>query len=167
MGDHFMFEDDQETPNSLVAAFHYPEEKKMLVFEVRHWITNPEDVGGGDGNAIGVIFFGSEGIMVIPSYTSYKTFLGRKREPGPSATGGGDHYANFIDAVRSRRSQDLHAGALEGHLSSALCHLANVAYRTGNTLKFDPATERFVGDEKADALLTREYRKPYVVPEKV
>src|SRR5881628_597618 len=45
MGDHFMFDDDQETPNTQITAFHYPDEKKMLVFEVRHWMSNPEDIG--------------------------------------------------------------------------------------------------------------------------
>jgi predicted dehydrogenase len=168
MGDHFMFDDDQETPNTQIAAFHYPEEKKMLVFEVRHWISNPEDIGGEDGsNAIGVIFYGSEGIMIIPSYTSYKTFLGRKREPGPAGKAGGDHYGNFIDAVRSRKTEDLNANPLEGHLSSSLCHMANIAYRTKKTLEFDPKTEKFLGDSEANALATRNYRKPYVVPDKV
>ena len=55
----------------------------------------------------------------------------------------------------------------EGHLSAALPHMANIAYRVGRQLKFDGKTERFVGDAEADQLLTREYRAPYVVPEKV
>ncbi|PYV15104.1 MAG: gfo/Idh/MocA family oxidoreductase [Acidobacteria bacterium] len=170
MGDHFMFDDDQETPNTQITAFHYPEEKKLLVFEVRHWMTNPEDIGGlnkEDGNAIGVIFYGSEGYMVIPSYTAYKVFLGRKREPGPAGNQGGDHYLNFIEAMRSRKTEDLHANVTEGHLSAALCHLANIAYRTKRTLEFDPKAERFVADDAANAMLTRDYRKPYVVPNKV
>jgi len=167
MGDKFMFEDDQETPNSLIAAYHYPEEKKMLVFEVRHWITNPEDVGGSDGNAIGVIFYGSEGILIIPSYDTYKVFLGKKREPGPAAKAGGDHYANFIEAVRERKPAMLNAPVEEGHLSAALCHLGNIAYRTRKTLEFDPKAERFVGDGQANAMLTRNYRPPYVVPDDV
>jgi len=167
MGDKFMFEDDQETPNCQITAFHYPDEKKMLVFEVRHWITNTEDIGGSDGNAIGVIFFGSEGIMIVPSYTSYKTFLGRKREPGPANNAGGDHYANFIEAVRERKPELLHANVTEGHLSAALCHLANVAYRTKKTLEFDPKTEKFIGDEGANAMVIRRYRDPYIVPKNV
>jgi len=73
MGHHFMFDDDQETPNTMVSTFWYPKEKKMLVFEVRHWITNHEDiVGSGGGNSIGVIFYGSKGYMVIPSYSKYQ-----------------------------------------------------------------------------------------------
>jgi predicted dehydrogenase len=159
MGGHFMFNDDQETPNTQIATFDYPEEKKMLVFEVRHWFTNDEQ-----GTNVGVLFYGSEGYMVIPSYSKYETFLGRKREPGPSANRGGDHFANFIQAVRSRDATSLHAEIEEGHLSSTLCHLANVSYRLGRTLLFDPAKETFAGDEEACALLTRDYRAPYTLP---
>ena len=134
---------------------------------MRHWITNPEDVGGSDGNAIGVIFYGSEGILIIPSYDTYKVFLGKKREPGPAAKAGGDHYANFIEAVRERKPAMLNAPVEEGHLSAALCHLGNIAYRTRKTLEFDPKAERFVGDGQANAMLTRNYRPPYVVPDDV
>ena len=161
MGGHFLFDDDQETPNVQIATFSYPEEKKMLVFEVRHWITNAEDMG--KGGPVGNICSGSEGIMVIPSYSSYKVFLGKNLEPGPSGDGGGDHYANFIEAVRSRDSSKLHAEIEEGHKSSALCHLANIAYRVGRTLEFDPAAEKIVGDTEASSLLTRNYREPFVI----
>ena len=78
-----------------------------------------------------------------------------------------DHVANWIAAVRSRKPGDLNAEIEEGHLSSTLCHLANIAYRTGRTLTFDPQAERFPGDEAANALLTRPYRPPYVVPQQV
>ena len=166
MGDHFMFNDDQETPNTLLATFHYPSEKKMLVFEVRHWITNAEDMGD-EGNSIGVIFYGTEGIMIIPSYGSYKTFLGKNREPGPSSEARGDHYGNFVEAVRSRRTEDLHANVEEGHQSASLCHLANIAYRTGQTVTFDPVTETFPADRQANTHLSRSYRAPYGVPDRV
>ena len=169
MGAHFMFDDDWETPNTMIASFFYPDEGahgKMLMFEVRHWITNHEgDIGQGEDNTVGVLFYGSEGYMVIPSYSGYRTFLGRKREPGPSRNAGGDHYANFIGAVRSRKAEDLNAEIEEGHLSAALCHLANVGYRLNRTIEFDPATETIPGD--AEAMLTRNYRAPFVVPEKV
>jgi len=123
-------------------------------------------------NVVGVIFIGTEGYMILPDYTSYYTFLGRERTPGPRSVGAGDianlpHLANFLQAVRSRKPADLAADARQLHLSSALPHLANIAYRTGRMLRFDPQTERFVRDEEANRLLTRQYRKPYVVPEKV
>jgi len=79
----------------------------------------------------------------------------------------GPHYRNFVDAIRKNDAKVLTCGIEEGHLSSALPHMANIAYRLGRTLKFDGKTEKFVGDAEADKLLTREYRAPYVIPEKV
>ena len=161
MGGHYMFKDDQETPNTMVATFNYPDENKLLVFEVRHWMTNQEE-----GATIGILFYGSEGYMVIPSYDSYRTFLGRDREPGPAGRRGGDHYKNFAEAVRSRDEKKLNAPIEEGHISSALCHLANASYRLGRSFDFDPATETS-SDDDVNALLTRQYRSPFVVPASV
>ena len=73
--------------------------------------------------------------------------------------GGGDdedeeprHFQNFIECVRSRQAAKLTAPLEEGHLSTTLCHLGNISYRLGRSVKFDGATERFVGDEEADLL---------------
>lgn len=167
-GDHFMFDDDQQTPNSMITTFRFPGTKKLLQFEVRHWITPPEaGMGEGDGNIVGNIFYGSEGYMVMPSYSSYQVFLGRKREPQPIVSKGGDHWKNFIDAVISRKREDLNAPYEDVRMSAALCHLANISYRMGESLKFDPEKERFKGNRKANKLLTRVYRKGFVVPERV
>ena len=54
----------------------------------------------------------------------------------------------------------------DGHFSTSLCHLGTISYRVGRSVTFDGATERFVGDEAADKLLTRAYRAPYVLPGK-
>jgi len=161
-GGHFMFDDDQQTPNTLVCVYQYPEQNKMLVFETRHWITNHEDYGSGASNAVGVTFFGAEGYMQV-YYFGYRTFLGRNREPGPTATAGSNEYERFIAGVRSRNPDDLGVEIEDGHLSSSLCHLGNIAYRLGRTVNFDPQTETFPGDEQANAMLSRDYRKPYVV----
>ncbi len=77
------------------------------------------------------------------------------------------HFENFIECVRSRKREELYCDIAEGHMSAALCHLANISFRTGRKLQFDPNTERFVGDEEANRYLRRAYRKPYVLPEKV
>jgi predicted dehydrogenase len=168
MGSKFMFEDDQETPNTLLTSYFYPDTNQMLVFEVRHWITNHEgDLGWGspDTNNVGTIFYGTEGYMTL-KYFNYKTFLGKMREPGPSHKDEwGDHFENFITAMRSRKIGDLTAEIEEGHISSAMCHLANIAYLVGDRLEFDPKRERFANSEKANKLLTRDYREPYVVPQ--
>jgi hypothetical protein len=69
--------------------------------------------------------------------------------------------------VKSRDRAGLHCEIEDGHLSTSLCHLANIAYRTKRKLVFDPKTETFPGDEEANGWLRRTYREPYVVPENV
>ncbi len=164
-GGHFMFDDDQETPNTLVCIYEYPEEKKMLTFETRHWITNQEGYGKSpSSNAVGATFYGSEGYMQV-YYFGYRTFLGKNREAGPGREEASNEYERFIAGVRSRKAEDLGVEIEDGFLSSSLCHLGNIAYRLGRTVNFDPTTETFPGDAEANAMLTRDYRKPYVVPE--
>ena len=78
-----------------------------------------------------------------------------------------EHYANFITALRAGKPELMNADITEGHLSAGLCHLANISYRLGRELRFDPKTERFVGDEEANRLLDRQYRKGFEVSAKV
>ena len=73
------------------------------------------------------------------------------------------HMKNFLSACRSRNYKELHADVQVGATSAAFCHLANISYRTGHTLKWDDAAKHFVDDPAADALMTRNYRAPYVV----
>jgi len=71
---------------------------------------------------------------------------------------------NFIDAIRANDPKILTCDILEGHLSSTLPHLANIAYRVGDTVRFDPKTETIKDNKKANDLLTREYRKGFEIP---
>ena len=174
IGGHFMFDDDQQTPNTMVANFEFDEggKKKMLVFEVRHWMTNHEaGIGEGgkkkDSNTVGNTFYGSKGYLAIDGYGQYKTWLGREQEPGPSRAEGGNNWANFIEAVRSRKQSDLNAPIEEGYMSTVLVHLANISYRLGRTLEFDAQNLSCKGDPEATGMFTRQYRAPFVVPEKV
>jgi predicted dehydrogenase len=174
VGGHFMFDDDQQTPNTMVANFEFDEggKKKMLVFEVRHWISNHEaGIGEGgkrkDSNTVGNTFYGSKGYLAIDGYGQYKTWLGRDQEPGPSKTEDGNNWANFIEAVRSRKQSDLNAPIEEGYMSTVLVHLANISYRLGRTLEFDAQNLTCKGDPEATRMFTRQYRAPFVVPEKV
>ena len=201
-GGHFMFDDDQETPNVLNATYYFEGadgKRKLMEVEVRHWITNHEaEIGTGaygktevpaagltastprpgsqkralgpqdaKTNTIGNIFYGSNGYLGIDGYDAYKTWLTNQAEPGPSGKAAGDHFANFIDCVRSRRAEDIHCPIEEGHLSTTLVHLANASYRLGRTLKFDPVQEQVIDDEEANRMLRGTYRAPYVVPEEV
>ncbi|HBY63055.1 MAG TPA: gfo/Idh/MocA family oxidoreductase [Solibacterales bacterium] len=161
MGGKFLFDDDKETPEVLTTLFHYPAQGKLIQFEVRPWYTNAED-----GVSVGNIFYGSEGYMTVNGYHTYQVYQGPKKEKGPGRKEEGDHYANFIKAVRSRKTSDQNGPVETAHLSSALAHLGNIAYRLDRVLKFDPATERFPGDEQANRMLTRKYRAPYTISEK-
>ncbi|GMU93462.1 MAG: dehydrogenase [Candidatus Hydrogenedentota bacterium] len=164
MGGKFLYDDDKETPNQIVSSFYYPEAGpmgRMIVFEVRPF--RPPQTNDEAGAAVGNLFYGSDGWMVIDSYSRYKTFLGPKGEPGPSRDEGGDHFGNFLEAVKTRDESKLAAPIIEGHYSSALCHLGLVSARLGRSFDFDPANERAVNDDEVNALLTRDYREPFVV----
>jgi len=173
MGGHFMFDDDQETANTQMCLYEFPnpngggDKKCMLQFEVRHWITNNEAGLDKADNIIGNLFYGSEGYLAINLGGKWRTYLGKQREPGPSGEGGGSMFENFVGCIRSRNRAQLDGDISEGHLSCALIHHANTSYRLGRTLDFDPRTERYIGDTEANAMLTRDYRVPFVVTEKV
>jgi predicted dehydrogenase len=168
IGGKFMFDDDQETPNTCSATYEFNVngKSKMMVFEVRHWYSNHEAGISGErpGNTIGNTFYGSKGYLVIDNYNKYYSFLGPKQEPGPARTASDNHFANFISAVRSRKRTDLNAEIEEGALSCILVHLANISYRLGRTLHWDEKTWTVKNDPEANQMLTRDYRAPYVVP---
>ena len=71
---------------------------------------------------------------------------------------------DFVDAIRAGDESMLNCNILDGHLSSTLPHLANIAYRVKRQINFDGKTERIPDDKDADALLTREYRKGFDIP---
>lgn len=178
IGSHVLFDDDQETPNLLNCAFEFNDggEKKILVYELRNWFSNHEaDIHEFTGYAdqsvkdstVGDIFYGSKGYLAIDGYNKYQTWMGREQAPGPSAKSNGDHFANFIDAVRSRKRDTLNAEIEDGMISAVLVHLGNISYRLGRTLHFDAATYSCTGDAEANRMFTRKYREPFVVPKLV
>jgi predicted dehydrogenase len=172
-GGKLIYDDDQETPNTLLATLRYPD-ASQIVFEVRGLITQGEgDMNPEGSNYIGVIFLGSEGTLTLDSQ-GFKVFLGDDRKLAQQmkytenkywATE--PHVANFLKAVRSRRREDLTCDVAEAYNSAVLVHMANISYRTGRALAFDPAAYDFGADREADALLSRPPRTPYVVPDRV
>ena len=155
----------QETPNTQTAAYRYADDT-MIEMETRGLYTNHE---GSKGQEVGNLFYGSDGWLELGGST-WKAFRGRGKEPFAGSKDGpneGNHWANFTDALRAGKRDGLHCEIHEGHLSTTLCHLANISYRVGRSLTFDGAKEKFVNDAAADAHLRRTYRAPYVVPETV
>jgi predicted dehydrogenase len=201
-GGRLGYEDDGETPNTHVAVLDYGD--SQLIFETRGLKTNDYR-----GARIGNVFHGTEGSVVITSYSGGAAF----DKDGKLVTtfrGGGDHFRNFIDCVRSRKVEEQNGPIEEGHLSSALCHLGNISYRLGERVSFgmsphvfekneagletlarfeqhllengvdrqqsqyvmgrkltiDAKKETFGKDKEANALLFREYRAGFEVPDK-
>ena len=162
------------------------------------------------GSDKGVIVQCERGYVLVPSYIEAIAF-DRDGQVVKQWEGGGKHHENWLSAIHAGDCCKLNADILEGHLSSALCHLANISYRLGNEVPFRPRTEALgdnadayealermeehlsgqglkleemprrvgrklsldveteslVDDSQADAMLTREYRKPFTMPEAV
>jgi predicted dehydrogenase len=168
----------QETPDMQTAMFEYAD-GTILEFGTRGEHTPDEG-----GVRIGNLFFGTKGWLWIEEsgrhWQSYMGPLGAKNEKGPGSaappspaaseeptgltTTEYPHYQNFIDAIRKGDPKILTCDILEGHLSSTLPHLANIAYLVKDTIEFDGKTETIKDNKKANELLTREYRKGFEVP---
>jgi predicted dehydrogenase len=208
LGGRFGYHDQGETANTQISIMDFGD--AQLIFEVRGLKTNDfhgQKVGNiahlEAGTLAGGKFYPKGKTEPVP----LTSIMPLERAPRP----GKGHFGNFIEAVRSRKVEDLNADILEGHYSAALCHLANISYRLGQEvpcdktagafgddkaayetlarmeehlkdngvardglkyrlgrkLAFDAATESFSGDSEANQLLTRAYRAPYVVPDRI
>ncbi len=189
-GGKYAYNDDQETPNTLLASFDYG--GREIVFEVRGLLTGaegapaarrgPRDAAGAAPASpappastpinvmVGNMFYGTDGYMLmsdmgVQAYKgeSSELIMDERPERSPSGDGTSLHMENFLAACRSRNYKELHDEIANAYLSASLCHLANISYRVGRKLTVD-AGPRFGKDAEANAQLTRpEYRKPYVV----
>jgi predicted dehydrogenase len=153
-GGRFGYVDDGETPNTQVSIFEYP--VAPLVFEVRG-LPKDSAAQGGDwfagmddyrGVRVGCVIECENGSLVIPDYTN-AVVHDASGAVVKRFGGDGNHMANFIAAVRSRRAQDLAGDCEEGHFSSALCHFANASYRVANEVDRAAAESSIVGDAVA------------------
>ncbi|MFI5381811.1 MAG: Gfo/Idh/MocA family protein [Tepidisphaerales bacterium] len=136
LGGRFGYKDDGETPNTQIVWMEYGPKDPKVLFEVRGLETEKErDID------VGVIFHCADGFVALPfsdvKPAAYSLQMVKLREfTGQSAGPGRSHFANFVDCVISRRQNDLAADIQEGHLSSALCHVANISYRLAEDRPF-------------------------------
>ena len=155
-----------------LATFKYDDCE--LVFEVRNLLTGGESsIVYDGGNFVDNLFYGSEGWMSL-DLRGFQIYKGEGRElvqemkyTEPTEWDTLPHRRNFLHAVRTRNYRDLTCNIDQGRQSAALSLMANICYRTGRKLLFDPTTELFIGDDKANQLLSRRYREPFVMPDKV
>ncbi|HJP01460.1 MAG TPA: Gfo/Idh/MocA family oxidoreductase [Planctomycetota bacterium] len=154
IGGRFGYDDDGDTPNTEMVFHQY--EKAPLIFEVRglprDQAAQEKNWGGSmdtfKGARIGAVIQCEGGRLLVPNYSSAKA-IDNDGNTVKEWSGSSNHFANFIDAVRSRKQEDLNADIEEGHLSSALCHMGNASNLLGAAVSPGEARERVEGDEHA------------------
>ena len=161
-GGRYAFDDDWEFPDTQDATFEF-EGGRQIVWQGRSCNGYPTESRGR-----GVSVHGTAGTVVVDrnGYTIYdakneivRSSIGDDSRD-PVNTVGADkltaqHMANFVAAIRT--GEPLAAPIPEGHASTLLCHLGNIAHRTGRALRTDPKTGRILGDDEAMKLWGREY----------
>jgi predicted dehydrogenase len=165
-GGRYAFKDDWETPDTQVVSFEFAE-GKAITWEGRSCNHYPVEGAGR-----GFIIYGDKGTLVNDGNADYKIFDDKnklikevkadvKADPSNpvSATGNLDvhHLNNFVSAIRGEAG--ITSPIDEGHKSVLLCHLANIAQRTGRTLHCDPKNGHILNDAEAMKLWRREYEK--------
>ncbi|MCC6417178.1 MAG: Gfo/Idh/MocA family oxidoreductase [Gemmataceae bacterium] len=155
-GGKYFYEDDQQTPDTHIATFDFP--GCCVVGEHRIWSRT-----GVEGQPWGIALYGQNGTLLFTN-KGWHVIDGIEASDKPS---GMDrvHLQNFLDCIRTGRRPN--ADIEEGHKSTRMCHLGNIALRLGRTLRFDPKTETVRDDAEANRMLGRAYRKPFVLPERV
>jgi predicted dehydrogenase len=152
-GGKYYYDDDQVTPDTQVAVFDFAH--TCLIWEHRIWSKT-----GVEGEPWGVTLYGEKGTLTFDKH-GWHVIDGVK-----ASDKAGDwelpHLRNFLDCIASGKRP--RADVEEGHKSARLCHLGNIAYRLGRTLRFDAGTETIIDDTEANKMLGRTYRKPFMLP---
>ena len=157
-GGRYTYDDMAETPNTNNITFTY-EDGTMMVFEVRNRFTNHED-----GVGVGNLFYANEGYYVEGKGFFDKNMKHIKIDDDKYPIESGQScWQNFVDSVKSRDKDSIKGNVLDAHYSSGHAHLANASFRLGTSLKFDPKTEKFIGNDEANAWLSRDYHPDFVV----
>lgn len=147
IGARLGYEDAGNTPNTQIVYHGY--ENAPLIFETRGLPKKDLNYKTGmdsyRGSQVGVIIQCENGFVLVPSYFEaiahdHDGFVLK------SWKGGGDHFGNFFDAVRTGQAEDLNADILEGHLSSALCHTGAISHQLGEQLTSTQIEQKLSGD---------------------
>lgn len=151
-GGRFLYADDQETPDTQIVSFEFPG-RRQIVWE---GLSCSRDGLYGDG--FGTTFHGESGSLRLGSwgYTIHDE-KGAQVLQVEAPDGLDAHTANFIAAVRANDPSRLHSEIEEGHKSTLLCHLGNIAVRTGDTVRCDPANGHILQNPAAGSLWSRTY----------
>lgn len=151
--------DIQETPDTQLATFKFPDQQALLVYEQRLWSPYHQE-----GFENGVAFYGTDGYIVV-GRQGWKLVEKRNKVAIENAVTFSDmpHIQNFVDAIKN--GSQLNCDIEEGYKSTLLAHLGNISFRVGRPLKFDSQTHSITGDQEANSLLKREGRNEFRIPD--
>lgn len=121
---------------------------------------------GKGGNRDGTTFEGEKGVVYV-NRGKIEVTLGGEKVPDPYKLPTGDtklyastgHHADWLACIKSRKNPVCDVEI--GHRSATVCHLGNIAVRTGKSIVWDPKAETITNDKDAAAMLTKEYRSPW------
>jgi len=180
-GGKLFFNDIAETPDTTIVTYEY--DGLRLVFEQTWWTPYMKKTPGSvreslsqfpdwyPFNGTKIEIYGSRGLMLLGRhgggwqiYDAEGRKMATDKQTHSEIQAG--HVENFVSCIRSRKRPN--ADVEEGHISAAICHMANISYRVGNRkLEFDGTREAFVSDNVANQYLKRSYRAPWLMPENV
>lgn len=151
-GGRYQFDDDQQTPDTNVVSFKFEGGKQCV------WEGLSCNRFGPGGSSFGVSFHGDKQNLIISDWGySLHDQRGKELKKVAGTRSDADHVANFVNAIRTDDPQSLNAEIEEGHKSTLLCHLGNIAHRTGDALTCDPANGHILDNPEAMKLWKREY----------
>ncbi len=127
IGGRFVWDDAADVPNTQIIYYDFPEAPLLYELHNMRAAKDSNDIPTFRGVRTGVAVDCEGGWLSLPKGVAYDK--GGKKINGFS--GGGDHFTNFIDAVRSGKREDLNADVLVGHLSTRITHVGNISYRLG------------------------------------
>jgi predicted dehydrogenase len=152
----YWLDDAKEVPDTQVMTYDYGD--LALVWELRSF----QNLFPMEGTTAATAFYGTQAALLVDG-RGWKVY-DKKGEAGPSKkSSGGSHTKNFLECIKSRRQPN--ADVELGRLSTTICHLGNICTRLKRDVRFDPQAENFGDDKEANALLTKEYRAPYTLPQ--
>jgi predicted dehydrogenase len=191
-GGRYAIRDGGETPDVQQVLYNFPAPANAQPGASKGCVVSWTTREVNQGERLGLMFHGTKGTLELGRNgfaIKPETWTGdldrqTSSEAAGNATGGSNgqaearkpaiepmevkggnleqqHVRNFLDCVKSRARPN--ADVEDGHLSAVMCHLGNIATRLGRSITWDAERERCVGDDEANRLLTRSYRKPWTL----
>lgn len=173
-GGKFVLDHDGDIPDTMQVTFEFASGAMIsfAIYEASSGTTYPYgelEIRGTKGT----VYASESGYRIIPTrkgqFQTWDPMIEAEEyknenqalDDGSAADSTGGLIRNFLDCMRTR--QNPYCTLEDGHRSTSFAHLANISLAVKQRLEWDPAKERFLNSEKANEMLSYEYRKPYTL----